>query len=114
MSKKKTKAITKSQRARKWAKSANVDLILDGSGYEPKGVKKWAVATWGRFGATRDIMIYEKINGKTKVVGYREFGDNATKDGRGKGESASKQRKTYLTKNKIKKGRKTNANKKRR
>ena len=104
---KKTKAITKSERARRWAKSANVDIILDGSGYEPKGVKKWAVNSWGRFGQTRDVMIYEKINGKTKLIGFREFGDNASKDGKGKGESASKQRKRYLNKRGQQNGKKT-------
>jgi|TARA_Y100000033_G_scaffold48488_1_gene55416 hypothetical protein len=109
MSKKKNKTITKSQRAKRWAKTANVDLILDGSGYEPKGVKKWAETSWGRFGRTRDVLIYEKINGKTKLVGFREFGDDASKDGFGKGQSPSTQRKLYLNK----KGRKKNANKKR-
>lgn len=98
--KKKSNTAKKNERARAWAKKANVDLILDGTGYEPKGVKKWAVNTWGRSGATRDVMIYEKINGKTKIVGYREFGEVASKDGRGKGESASAQRKKYLKRNK--------------
>ena len=103
---KKTKAQTKTQRARRFAKSAKVDLILDGSGYEPKGVKKWAVTSWGRFGSTRDVQIYEKINGKTTMVGFKQFGDNPEKDGFGKGESASMQRKKYLLKKREKYGKK--------
>lgn len=99
----KKKFLTKNERARRWAKSAKVDLILDGSGYEPKGVKKWAEVSWGRFGNTRDVLIYEKINGKTVVVGNKEFGDTPSKDGRGKGQSASTQRKQFLSMIKKKK-----------
>lgn len=90
----------KSERAKRWAKSAGVDLILDGSGYQPKGVKKWAETSWGRFGKTRDVIIKEKINGKVKTVGYREFGTDPSKDGRGKGESAKSQRSKFLKRKK--------------
>jgi len=98
--KKKTKT-DRFSKARNWAKSSGSKLILDGSGYDPKGVKKWAVLTNGSRG-TRDVSLYEKINGKKTLIGFREFADQKEPKGglRGKGESPKTQRKKYLSKKK--------------